>query len=60
MNRDSMMKVSSEFHRKMKAKASEQGLSIIELSHLLSQREEIFNIPRSNDEKTRKSFKFKI
>jgi len=60
VNRDSMMKVDKDFHRKLKTKASEQGMSIMELTRLLSEREEVFNVPRSNDEKTKKPFKFRI
>lgn len=60
MNRDSRMKVDVDFHRKMKVKASEQGLTIMELTRLLSEREDIFNVPRGNDEKTRKPFKFRF
>ena len=59
MNRDSRMKVDREFHKKLKVKASEQGLTIMELTRLLSEREDIFNVPRSKDEE-RKSFRFRL
>lgn len=60
VNRDSRVLVDKDFHRKLKTKASEQGISIMELTRLLSEREDVFNVPRSKDEERKKSFKFRI